>query len=135
MPQSVKFQIIKIITLQGPRHHLPRQCFYLIFWRYSVLYHISLFLKKVNGFLMGKHSIFKIMKISKILKFCSLKDFFNFFQVITFDRFILINWNFLHLLYTENTTYRKAKKWTVIRHFKSVKFYHKIWEKIKIIWP
>ena len=48
--------------------------------------------KKAKGFLMGKYSIQNIRsKILKTLRFCSLRDFFNFLQVITFDTFILAN--------------------------------------------
>ena len=61
--------------------------------------------KKDKWFFDGKKFwFFKIirLKISKILKFSGLRDFFNFLQALTFDIFMLANRNFLHIFYTGN---------------------------------
>ena len=61
--------------LWGPAHHLEGGEILIL-----VLYHISLWLKKLNAFLMAENSIFqKSSKISKILKFYSLRE------ILTFD--------------------------------------------------
>ena len=55
---------------------------------------------------MGKNSIFQNRKVEnfknlEILQ--SKRDSINFLQAITFDTFMLANWNFLHTFYTGNT--------------------------------
>ena len=72
----------------------------------TVLYHICLWLKKLNGFLMGKHSIFQnnVENFKNLGILQSKRDFFNFHQAITFSTFILSNSNFLCMFYTGNTT-------------------------------
>ena len=97
---------VKMNPLQGPVHYPEAQYFYLKFWYYFVLYHIFLWLKELNGFLMGKNSIFQNRKVEnfknlEILQ--SKRDSINFLQAITFDTFMLANWNFLHTFYTGNT--------------------------------
>ena len=54
--------------------------------------------KKFNFF---KNNNFENFKNLEIL--WSKRYFFNFLQVITFDRFMVANWNFLHMFYTRNT--------------------------------
>ena len=59
--------------------------------------------KKAKWFLMGKHSIFQNNKVEnfKNLEILQSKiDFFNFLHAITFDTFMLANWNFLHMFCT-----------------------------------
>ena len=72
--------------------------------------------KKAKGFFDGKKKLFfKILrsKISKILKFCSLRDFFNFLLAITFDAFHASKLKFsIYALYWE--FYRKIKNQIVI---------------------
>ena len=56
---------------------------------------------------MGKNSIFQNNKVENFKNLETLRskrDFFNFLQVITFDTFMLENWNILHMFYTRNTT-------------------------------
>ena len=82
-----------MIPLQG-----PAQC------PETVLYYISLWLKKLNGFLMEKKIIFQIIQVEsfknlEILQ--SKRDFCNFLQVITFDTFHASKFKFY---YTRNTT-------------------------------
>ena len=53
-----------------------------------------MWLKKLNGFMMGKKSIFQNNKVEnfKNLEILQSKsDFFNFLQAITFDTFMLAN--------------------------------------------
>ena len=71
---------------------------------------MSLWLKKLNVFLMEKHSIFQNNKVenSKSLEiFQSRRDFFKCLQAIISDTFTLANSNFLHIFYTGNTTGKK----------------------------
>ena len=71
---------------------------------------MSLWLKKLNVFLMEKHSIFQNNKVENFKSleiFQSRGDFFKCLQVITFDTFTLANSNFLHIFYTGNTTGKK----------------------------
>ena len=71
---------------------------------------MSLWLKKLNVFLMEKHSIFqnnKVKNFKDLEIFQSRRDFFKCLQVITFDTFLLANSNFLHMFYTGNTTGKK----------------------------
>ena len=71
---------------------------------------MSLWLKKLNVFLMEKHSIFQNNKVENFKDleiFQSRRDFFKCLQVITFDTFTLANSNFLHMFYTRNTTGKK----------------------------
>ena len=67
---------------------------------------MSLWLKKLNVFLMEKHPIFQNnvenFKSLEILQ--SRRDFFKCHPAITFDTFTLTNSNFLHMLCTGNTT-------------------------------
>ena len=61
---------------------------------------MSLWLKKLNVFLMEKHSIFqnnKVKNFKNLEIFQSRRDFFKYIQVITFDTFTLANSNFLHI--------------------------------------
>ena len=61
---------------------------------------MSLWLKKLNVFLMEKHSIFqnnKVKNFKNLEIFLSRRDFFKCLQVITFDKFTLANSNFLHI--------------------------------------
>ena len=61
---------------------------------------MSLWLKKLNVFLMEKHSIFqnnKVKNFKNLEIFQSRRDFFKYLQVITFDIFTLANSNFLHI--------------------------------------
>ena len=95
---------IKMIPLQGPAHHPEVQYFYLKFWHWSVLYHISLWLEKLNGFLMQKHSTFQNRMVENFKNFEILWCERDFFQAITFDIFMLANWNFPHVFYTGNAT-------------------------------
>ena len=71
---------------------------------------MSLWLKKLNVFLMEKHSIFQNNKVENFKSleiFQSRRDFFKCLQAITFDTFTLANSNFLHIFYTGNTTGKK----------------------------
>ena len=71
---------------------------------------MSLWLKKLNVFLMEKHSIFQNNKVENFKSleiFQSRRDFFKCLQAITFDTFMLANSNFLHIFYTGNTTGKK----------------------------
>ena len=83
-----------MIPIQGPAHHPEAQYFYLKFCYLSVLYHITLCLKKLNGFLMGKNLIFQNKKVENFknleILWCK-RDFFNFLQAIIFDTFMLAN--------------------------------------------
>ena len=54
--------------LKGPAHHLEAQYFYLIFC-ISEFHIISLWSKKLNGFFVGKKSIFQNNKTEKFQKF------------------------------------------------------------------
>ena len=67
---------------------------------------MSLWLKKLNVFLMEKHSIFqnKVENFKSLEILQSRRDFLKCRPVITFDTFTLTNSNFLHMLCTENTT-------------------------------
>ena len=93
--QNVKI-MAKMIPLQGPVHHPEAQYFSLKFWYLSVPYHISLCLKKINGFLIRENSIFVNNKVKNFKNNSKFK--------ITFDIFMIANWNFLHIFYTGNTT-------------------------------
>ena len=71
---------------------------------------MSLWLKKLNVFLMEKHSIFQNNKVENFKSleiFQSRRDFFKCLQAITSDTFTLANSNFLHIFYTGNTTGKK----------------------------
>ena len=71
---------------------------------------MSLWLKKLNVFLMEKHPIFQNNKVENFKSleiFQSRRDFFKCLQAITFDTFTLANSNFLHIFYTGNTTGKK----------------------------
>ena len=96
---------IKMIPLHGPAHHPEVQYFYLKVWYCSVLYYFSLWSKK-KWFFDGKNLNFQNKKVEnfknlEILQ--SKRDFSNFLQAITFDTFMLANWNFLYVFYTGNT--------------------------------
>ena len=61
---------------------------------------------------MEKNSIFqndKVKNFKNLQILQSKRDFFNFLQVITFDLFMLANWNFLLMFYTGNTTGKLGK--------------------------
>ena len=63
--------------------------------------------EKTKRFLMGENSIFTNNKVKSFRNLEILwykRDFFNFLQAITFDTFMITNWNFLHIFYTGNTT-------------------------------
>ena len=66
-------------------------------------------LKKLNGFFMGKNSIFQNNKVENFKNleiFQSKRDFFNFLQVIAFDKFMLAkNWEKRKILLSENHYY------------------------------
>ena len=71
---------------------------------------MSLSLKKLNVFLMEKHSIFQNNKVENFKSleiFQSRRDFFKCLRAITSDTFTLANSNFLHIFYTGNTTGKK----------------------------
>ena len=71
---------------------------------------MSLWLKKLNVFLMEKHSIFQNNKVENFKSleiFQSRRDFFKCLQAIISDTFTLANSNFLHIFYTGNTTGKK----------------------------
>ena len=71
---------------------------------------MSLWLKKLNVFLMEKHSIFQNNKVENFKSleiFQSRRDFFKCLRAITSDTFTLANSNFLHIFYTGNTTGKK----------------------------
>ena len=56
---------------------------------------------------MGQHAIFQNSKAKNFKKLeisQSERDFSNFLQAISFDTFMLANWDFLHMFYTGNAT-------------------------------
>ena len=66
---------------------------------------------------MGRKSIFQNKEVEnfknlEVLE--SKRDFINFFQVITFDTFMLANLNFMHIYVLYWEYYRKIKNLTVI---------------------
>ena len=68
---------------------------------------MSLWLKKLNGFLKGKNSIFhndKVKNVKNLEILQSKRDFFKCLQAITFDTFTLVTLDFLHMFYTGNVT-------------------------------
>ena len=67
---------------------------------------MSLWLKKLNGFLKGKNSIFhnKVENFKNLEILLSKRDFFKCLQAITFDTFTLVTSDFLHMFYTGNVT-------------------------------
>ena len=63
--------------------------------------------KKLNGFLKGKNSIFhnnKVKNFKNLEILQSKRDFFKCLQAITFDTFTLVTSDFLHMFYTGNVT-------------------------------
>ena len=82
--------------------YLEAQHFYLKFWYYWILCNISVWLKKLNGFLMGKNSIFQNNKVKNFKNPEILRSKGDFLQAINFDTFRLANWNFLNMFYTKN---------------------------------
>ena len=59
---------------------------------------MSLWLKKLNVFLMEKHSVFQNVENFKSVEILqSRRDFFKCGLAITFDTFTLTNSNFLHM--------------------------------------
>ena len=67
---------------------------------------MSLWLKKLNVFLMQKHSIFQnnVENFKNLEILQSRRDFFKCHWAISFDTFMLTNSNFLHMFFTGNTT-------------------------------
>ena len=68
---------------------------------------MSLWLKKLNGFLKGKNSIFhddKVKNVKNLEILQSKRDFFKCLQAITFDSFRLVNFRFSTYFLTGNVT-------------------------------
>ena len=68
---------------------------------------MSLWLKKLNGFLKGKNSIFhndKVKNVKNLEILQSKRDFFKCLQAVTFDTFTLVTSDFLHMFYNGNVT-------------------------------
>ena len=95
---------------------------------------MSLWLKKLNVFLMEKHSIFqnnKVKNFKNLEIFQSRRDFFKCLQVITFDTFTLANSNFLHMFIWEY--YRKKKILSSHRVIQNPEILSQYLEKMKIL--
>ena len=106
-PKSAKFQ-----NWYPFRGLSTTQWHNIFIWKYEYIYIYIyiLWLKKLNGFLMGKIWFFKKIrsKISKILKFCSRREIFSIFWYIEASKLKFS----VHVLYWKH--YRKTKKQTIM---------------------
>ena len=93
---------IMMIPLQGLVYHYPGTIFLSEIWYYAVLYHISLCLKNLNGFLMGRNSIFQNNEVENFKDVEILQSQRDFFQFSSGNNF----W-YIHAIELKFSTYGK----------------------------